>query len=43
VSGHRPVMLAGGTDWRAASADDREVAGDTAKGASVVYQCVNAL
>lgn len=42
VSRHRPVTLAGGTDWRAAGAADRGVAAGAAKGASVVYQCVNA-
>ena len=31
-----------GADWRAAGAADREVAACAAKGASVVYQCVNA-
>jgi hypothetical protein len=39
VSRHRPVTLAGGIDWRAAEA---EVAADAAKGASVVYQCIDA-
>ena len=42
VSRNRPVMRAGGTDWRAAGAADREVAAGAAKGASLVYQCVNA-
>lgn len=36
VSRHRPVTLAGGTDWRAADAADPEVGADAAKGASVV-------
>jgi len=42
VSRHRPPVLAGGTDWRAADVTDPEAAADAAKGASVVYQCVNA-
>jgi nucleoside-diphosphate-sugar epimerase len=42
VSRHRPPTLAGDTDWRAADAADPEAAVDAAKGASVVYQCVNA-
>jgi nucleoside-diphosphate-sugar epimerase len=42
VSRHRPAELAGGTDWRAADATDPEAAADAAKGASVVYQCLNA-
>jgi len=42
VSRSRPVTLAGGIDWRAADVTDLEVAADAAKGASVVYQCVNA-
>ena len=42
VSRHRPATLAGGTDWRAADVTDPEAAADAAKGASVVYQCVNA-
>ncbi len=42
VSRHRPPALAGGVDWRAADVTDPEVAADAAKGASVVYQCVNA-
>ena len=40
VSRNRP--LAGGIDWRAADAADPEVAADAAKGASVVYQSVDA-
>jgi uncharacterized protein YbjT (DUF2867 family) len=40
VSRNRP--LAGGIDWRAADAADPEVAADAAKGASAVYQSVNA-
>ena len=42
VSRHRPAALAGGIDWRAADVTDPEAAADAAKGASVVYQCVNA-
>ena len=42
VSRHRPAELAGGTDWRSADVTDPEAATDAAKGASVVYQCVNA-
>src|SRR6478609_838845 len=41
VSRHRPPALAG-VDWRAADAIDPEAAADAAKGASVVYQCLNA-
>jgi nucleoside-diphosphate-sugar epimerase len=42
VSRNRPPALAGGADWRAADVNDPEVAADAAKGASVVYQCLNA-
>jgi uncharacterized protein YbjT (DUF2867 family) len=42
VSRHRPPALAGEVDWRAADVTDPEAAADAAKGASVVYQCVNA-
>ena len=42
VSRHRPAALPGGADWRAADATDPQVAADAAKGASVVYQCLNA-
>jgi nucleoside-diphosphate-sugar epimerase len=42
VSRSRPATLAGGADWRAADVSDPEAAADAAKGASVVYQCVNA-
>jgi nucleoside-diphosphate-sugar epimerase len=42
VSGHRPPGLADGIDWRAADATDLDSASDTAKGAAVVYQCLNA-
>src|SRR5258708_30952883 len=42
VSRHRPPALAGGVDWRGADVTDPEAAADAAKGASVVYQCLNA-
>jgi len=42
VSRHRPAVLPGGADWRAADATDPEAAADAAKGASVIYQCLNA-
>jgi nucleoside-diphosphate-sugar epimerase len=42
VSRHRPPTLAGGTDWRAADVADPEAAADVAKGAAVIYQCLNA-
>jgi nucleoside-diphosphate-sugar epimerase len=42
VSRHRPVALADSIDWRAADATDLDAAADAAKGASVVYQCLNA-
>ena len=42
VSRHRPATLAEGVDWRAADATDPEAAADAAKGAAVVYQCLNA-
>ena len=42
VSRHRPATLADGVHWRAADATDLEAAADAAKGASVVYQCLNA-
>jgi len=41
VSRHRPDALAG-VDWRPADVAEPEVAADAAKGASVVYQCLNA-
>ena len=41
VSRHRPSALAG-VDWRPADVTEPEVAADAAKGASVVYQCLNA-
>ena len=42
VSRHRPEGLADGIDWRAADAADPDAAADAAKGAAVVYQCLNA-
>ena len=42
VSRHRAPALAAGTDWRPADAADPEAAADAAKGASVIYQCLNA-
>src|ERR1700681_2728631 len=42
VSRHRPATLAGGVDWRGADVTDSEAATHAAKGASVVYQCLNA-
>jgi nucleoside-diphosphate-sugar epimerase len=42
VSRHRPVELAAGVDWRAADLTDAEAAVGAAKGATVVYQCLNA-
>jgi nucleoside-diphosphate-sugar epimerase len=42
VSRHRPTALAAGIDWRAADAADPDAASDAAKGAAVVYQCLNA-
>jgi len=42
VSRSRPAALPGGGDWRAADASDPEAAADAAKGASVIYQCLNA-
>jgi nucleoside-diphosphate-sugar epimerase len=42
VSRRRPVALADDVDWRAADATDLDSAADAAKGASVVYQCLNA-
>jgi nucleoside-diphosphate-sugar epimerase len=42
VSRHRPPELADGIDWRAADATDHDAASDAAKGAAVVYQCLNA-
>jgi nucleoside-diphosphate-sugar epimerase len=42
VSRTQPSALGEGVDWRAADATDRDAATDAAKGASVVYQCLNA-
>ncbi len=42
VSQHRPPALGDGVDWRAADATNPEAATDAAKGASVIYQCLNA-
>jgi nucleoside-diphosphate-sugar epimerase len=42
VSRHRPETLASGADWRRADATDVVAAADAAKGAAVVYQCLNA-
>jgi nucleoside-diphosphate-sugar epimerase len=42
LSRHRPPKLADGIDWRAADATDPNAASDAAKGAAVVYQCLNA-
>ena len=41
VSRHRPPELADGIDWRAADVNDPQAAADAAKGAAVVYQCLN--
>ena len=40
VSRHRPPALAG-VDWRTADAADPEAVADAAKGAAVIYQCLN--
>jgi nucleoside-diphosphate-sugar epimerase len=42
VSRCRPAGLAEEVDWRAADAADLDAASDAAKGAAVVYQCLNA-
>jgi nucleoside-diphosphate-sugar epimerase len=42
VSRRRPVALADGVEWRAVDATDLDAATDAAKGASAVYQCLNA-
>jgi nucleoside-diphosphate-sugar epimerase len=42
VSRARPVGLLDGIDWHAADATDPDAASDAAKGASVIYQCLNA-
>ena len=41
VSRHRPATRPG-IDWRAADVSDPEAAADAAKGALVIYQCLNA-
>ncbi len=42
VSRHRPATTADGVEWWQADARDAVAAVDAAKGASVVYQCLNA-
>ena len=42
VSLHPPGTLPEGVDWRGADVTDPEAATDAAKGASVIYQCLNA-
>ena len=42
VSRHRPAHLGDSIDWRSADAADPESAADAAKGATVIYQCLNA-
>jgi len=42
VSLHRPPALPEGADSRVADVTDHEAAADAAKGASVIYQCLNA-
>jgi nucleoside-diphosphate-sugar epimerase len=42
VSLHRPASLPDGVDSREADVTDHEAAADAAKGASVIYQCLNA-
>ena len=42
VSRHRPAGMTEGIDWRAADATDPDAACDAAKGAAVIYQCLNA-
>jgi nucleoside-diphosphate-sugar epimerase len=42
VSRHRPAELADEVDWQAADASDPDAATDAARGASVIYQCLNA-
>jgi nucleoside-diphosphate-sugar epimerase len=41
-SAHRPAALGEEVNWRGADLTDPEAAVDAAKGASVVYQCLNA-
>ena len=42
VSRHRPAGLADEVDWQAADASDPEAATEAARGASVMYRCLNA-
>lgn len=42
VSRNRPSELLDGVDWRVADATNAEAATEASKGASVVYQCLNA-
>jgi nucleoside-diphosphate-sugar epimerase len=42
VSRQRPTVLADGIDWWAADAADADAAAGAAKGATAVYQCLNA-
>ena len=42
VSRHQPPGLDGGVEWRPADVTDPQAASDAAKGASVIYQCLNA-
>jgi nucleoside-diphosphate-sugar epimerase len=42
ISRHRPAAMCEAVDWRAADVTDLEAAIDAVKGASVVYQCLNA-
>jgi nucleoside-diphosphate-sugar epimerase len=42
VSRQRPLHLADSVDWRSADAASPESATDAAKGATVIYQCLNA-
>lgn len=42
ISLHHPITLPEGVEWREANVTDPEAAADAAKGASVVYQCLNA-
>jgi nucleoside-diphosphate-sugar epimerase len=42
VSRTQPIALAEGVEWRAADASDIEAAVQSARGAAVIYQCLNA-
>jgi nucleoside-diphosphate-sugar epimerase len=42
VSRHRPTTLVREAEWRAADVTDPEAAADVARGAAVIYQCLNA-